>query len=180
MDLRVEKVTKSKRKQEIKELYSSSFPKEDRMPFIIMCMMSYLWHTEFLAFYEGDVLCGFIYMATIRKLTFVMFFAVTERLHSKGYGSCILNQIESRHPHNKIIISIEPCDEEAEDIEQRLRRKRFYMDNGYEETGYLIKLGGKKQEIIIKNGTFSKWEFVVFFMLYSSLTVIPKIWREEP
>lgn len=176
MDLRVEKIAKSKRK-EIKDIYTASFPKEDRMPFGMMLIMSYLWNTEFLSFYDGETLCGFVYMAKIRKLTFIMFLAIAENLRSKGYGSGILNKIQSMHANNKIVISIEPCDKDADDIEQRLRRKKFYTDNGYAETGYFIKLGGKKQEIIIKNGTFDKREFMLFFMQYSNFTLIPKIWK---
>ena len=176
MNLRAEKVAKSKRKQEIKELYFSSFLKEDRMPFWMMLIMSYLWHTEFIAFYDDDTLCGFVYMATLRKVTFVMFFAVPENLRSKGYGSLILDEVQALHSNHKIVISIEPCDDNAEDIQQRLRRKSFYLRNGYAETGYFMKLGGKEQEIIIKNGVFNKREFTTFFMLYSNCTIIPKIW----
>lgn len=179
MDLWVEKVRTSKRKQEIKEIYTSSFSKEDRMPFWMMIIMSYLWNTEFLAFYDADHLCGFIYMATIKKQTFIMFFAVDENCRSKGYGSRILNQIQSMYPKNKIIVTIEPCDDNAEDIELRLKRKRFYINNGYEEAGHFIKLGGKKQEIIIKNGTFNKGQFKLFFMIYSNFTIIPKIWSVD-
>lgn len=177
MNLKVEKVTKSKKKQEIKQIYTSSFSKEDRMPFGMMLLMSYLWNTEFLAFYEGDTLCGFVYLATIRKITFVMFFAVDETLRSKGYGSEILSEIQKIHPNQKIVISIEPCDVNAKDIEQRIRRKKFYNRNGYEESGYFMKLGGKEQEILIKNGQFNQREFRIFFMLYSNFTMYPKIWN---
>ena len=179
MNLRVEKVAKCKCKQQIKKIYISSFSKKDRMPFKMMIMMSYSWNTDFLSFYDEDTLLGFVYMATIRKITFVMFLAVDENLRSKGYGSRILDEIQALHPDNKIIITIEPCVEDAEDMEQRLRRKKFYASNGYLETGYFIKLGSKEQEIIIKNGMFSKREFTVFFMLYSNLTIIPKIWKAE-
>ena len=179
MTLMVENVNTSKRKQEVKDIYVSSFPKEDRMPFGLMLMMSYLWNSEFLAFYDDDVLCGFVYMATIGRQSYVMFFAVNENIHSKGYGSRILETVQSMHINNKIIISIEPCDESAEDFEQRIRRKNFYLKNGYLETGYFMKIGGKKQEVLIRNGMFSKLRFILFFMLYSFCTVIPKIWKEE-
>ncbi len=179
MNFRVENVKTSKRKQEVKDIYVSSFPKEDRMPFALMLMMSYLWNTEFLAFYNDKLLCGFVYMATIGKQSYVMFFAVKENLHAKGYGSYILEIIQSMHLNNKIIISIEPCDESTEDYEQRVRRKNFYLKNGYLETGYFMKLGGKKQEILIKNGLFNKLQFILFFMLYSFCAVIPKVWRYD-
>lgn len=47
-----EKALKSKGKREIKELYETSFPKEERMPFIVMLLMSCLRNTQFFAFYE--------------------------------------------------------------------------------------------------------------------------------
>lgn len=47
-----EKALKGKGKREIKELYETSFPKEERMPFIVMLLMSCLRNTQFFAFYE--------------------------------------------------------------------------------------------------------------------------------
>lgn len=179
MNLRVEKVRKCKEKQKVKDIYTSAFSKEDRMPFWMMILMSYLWNTEFLAYYDIDDLCGFVYLATIRRQTFIMFFAVDENLRSKGYGNRILADIQSSHPKNKIVVSIEPCEESSEDIEFRLRRKKFYLGNGYAESGYFIKLGGKKQEVIIINGVFNKREFILFFMFYSNFTIIPKVWKIE-
>lgn len=175
----IENVLKSKCKREVKEIYITSFPKEERMPFALMMMMSCLWNTQFLAFYDKETLCGLVYMATLGRQTFIMFFAVDAKLRSKGYGSSILNEIQSLHPKNKIIVSIEPCNESAENIEQRLKRKNFYIRNGYQETGYLMTLSGQVQEIIIKNGTFNKWKFMIFFILYSCCTVIPKIWKAK-
>ncbi len=174
MELTVEKVYRSKRKKEIKDIYFSSFEKKDRMPFFMMIGMSLLWNTEFYAFYDEDILCGFIYMATIHRMSFVMFFAVDEKLRSKGYGSRILEKTQMLHPNNKIIITIEPCDEETEDVSLRIRRKNFYMRNGFKETGYYIKLG-KRQEIIIKNGNFRKWQFSVFLLMYSCFAILPRI-----
>lgn len=163
--------------RDVKRIYFEAFPKEERMPFPMMVAMSKLWNTQFFAFYEGDILCGFVYMATNRKLAFVMFFAVDKELRSKGYGSAILQEIQKKYPDKKIIISIEPCDEKAPDIELRKRRKAFYLRNGYKETGYMMKLTGITQEIIITNGEFRKGEFRSFFAVYSNGTMWPKIWK---
>ena len=72
-----------------------------------------------LSFYDGDTLCGFVYLATIGKQTFIMFFAVDKNIRSKGYESGILDKIQQRYPNNKIIVSIEPCDKSAESFEQK-------------------------------------------------------------
>ena len=163
----------------IKKIYFDSFPKSERMPFPMMVAMSKLWHTDFLGFYDGDVLCGFVYLAHNRKIVFVMFLAVDKMLRSKGYGSTILQEIQNRYPDKKIIISIEPCDETASDIEIRKRRRYFYLRNGYNETRYMIKLAGVVQEIIITNGEFNKSQFKRFFAMYSNGTMWPRIWKQS-
>lgn len=163
----------------VKRIYYEAFPKNERMPFPMMVAMSKLWNTDFFGFYDGDDLCGFVYLALNRKLVFVMFLAVDERLRSKGYGSAILEEIQKRYPNRKIIISIEPCDEKALDLALRKRRKEFYRRNGYRETGYMMKLNGVTQEIIVANGEFDKKEFRLFFVFYSNGTVWPKIYKME-
>ena len=164
---------------DVKRIYFESFPKSERMPFPLMVAMSKLWNTDFLGFYEEDTLCGFIYLAHNRKIVFVMFFAVDAALRSKGFGSAILQEIQKKYPTKKIIISIEPCDETAPDIEIRKKRKAFYLRNGYKETGYMIKLAGVVQEIIIANGEFNKSQFKRFFVLYSNGTMWPRIWKQS-
>ncbi|WP_418751450.1 GNAT family N-acetyltransferase [Frisingicoccus sp.] len=162
---------------DVKRIYFEAFPPKERMPFPLMVAMSKLWNTQFWSFYDNNTLCGFVYLAHSRKIVFVMFFAVERSLRSKGYGSAILREIQSRYPDKKIIISIESCDESAPDIVLRKRRKAFYLRNGYRETGYFMKLNGVVQEIIITNGEFIKREFRLFFALYSNGTMWPKIWE---
>ena len=177
MGLRMQKV--KIKSTEIKRIYFEAFPKRERMPFPMMVVMSKLWNTQFFGFYDGDIPCGFTYLASNKKVVFVMFFAVDEALRSKGYGSLILQQLKNKYPDKKIIISIEPCDDNAPDIDLRKRRKSFYMRNGYNETGYMMKLNGVIQEIIITNGEFVKREFCSFFTLYSFDSVHPKIWKQS-
>lgn len=176
MELRAERAAGSKRKREIQAIYTDAFRKEDRMPFPMMLALSCLWHTDFLAFYDGDTLCGFVYLASLCRLSFIMFFAVGQGLRCKGYGSRILEQVRRLHPKNRIVVSIEPCGGEGGDSGERLRRKRFYLRNGFKETGYFLKLG-KVQEILVQNGAFDKRAFRIFFMLYSNFTMYPRIWR---
>ena len=177
MQLGIKSVKLSDR--DIKRIYFDAFPKSERMPFLMMVAMSKLWNTQFFGFYNGDTPCGFVYFALNSKMVFVMFFAVDESFRSKGYGSAILMEIKNRYPDKKIIVTIEPCDDNAPDIETRKRRKAFYRRNGYRETGYMIKLNGVVQEIIITNGEFDKREFLLFFVLYSNGTVWPKIWLKK-
>lgn len=177
MKLRAQKVRFFSRN--VRQMYLNAFPPAERMPFPVMVAMSKLWHTDFLEFYDGDILCGFIYLAHNRKLVFIMFLAVDEVLRSKGYGSAILHEIQNRYPDKKIIVSIEPCDAVAPDLALRTRRKAFYSRNGYRETGYRMRLSGVEQEILICSGQFDRREFRLFFAMYSNGTVWPKIWGKK-
>lgn len=177
--MRAQKVTITGRDRKlVKNIYTHSFEKREQMPYWMMLLMAKLWNTELFSFYEGDRLCGMMYLAKTRNLAFVMFFAVDASLRSQGYGSAILDEIQAMYPNKKIIVSIERCDVEATDIEQRRRRKKFYLANGYKETGYMVQLAGIKQEVIIRNGEFDKKEFLLFFVLYSNGVMWPKIWKQ--
>ena len=165
------------RRRSVKDIYTASFQKEDRMPFWMMRLMAKRADTELLTFHDGDALCGFAYVAAVDGLAFVMFLAVDEAVRAKGSGSGMLDKIRSRYPDHKILVSIERCDEDVPDIVQRVRRKAFYQRNGYAPTGFLIELGNKKQEILIQNGVFDAAEFALFFKKYSNGAMKPKIWK---
>ena len=166
-------------RRRVKEIYTSAFEKRDRMPFAMMSLMSCLPSTDLLCFCDGETVCGFVYTASLGNVSFIMFFAVDEALRSKGYGGRILDIMQARRPGNKIIVTIERCLPDAPDLEQRQRRRAFYLRCGYAPTGYLIKLGNATQEVLIKNGEFNKREFAWFFLRYSNFTMLPRIWRED-
>ena len=173
MTLTVKRLFGSRCRRAVKRIYYDSFPLEDRMPFFMMCIMSWLPTTKFLTYYDGDILCGFIYYAVLGRQVFVMCFAVDEAMRGNGYGSQILSALKAENPRKKIIVSIEPClDESANDINRR--RKTFYQRNGFDETGYMIKLG-KVQELLVANGGFSKGAFRMFLAVYSLFTLWPRI-----
>lgn len=175
MSLVVKKVRRTNCRREVKRIYQDSFPKEERMPFFLMCFMSRLPGTKFLAYYDNDVLRGFLYYAVIGRQIFVMFFAVDAPYRGRGYGSQILDDLKTRNPQKKIIVSIEPCLGENTD-DARHKRKAFYLRNGFFCTGYMLKLG-MEQEILISNGSFRTVEFRFFLALYSLFTLWPRIWR---
>jgi len=175
MELKVKKV--SLNSKDVKAVYFDSFPPNERMPFWMMEAMSKLWNTGFLSFYDNDKLCGFIYYAVQFSQVFVMFFAVNRELRSKGYGSEILNELQKLYPAKTVIVSIEHSNnDKTGELE---RRKRFYLRNGFKETGYLIRLKGVEQEILVRNGQFSKSRFRAFLALYSNGTLWPKIWKSD-
>ena len=69
------------------------------------------------------------------------------------------------------------CYAAAGNAAQRLRRRQFYLRNGYAQTGYLVELSGQKQEILLQNGDFDPEECFAFFQKYSNGAMRPPIFR---
>lgn len=155
-----------------KEIYFSAFSENERMPFGLMVLLSLLPTTKFTTYYDEDKAVGFLYFGIIFGVVFVMFFAVDENLRSKGYGSEIIKMLSEKYPKKKIILSTA---ESAETGSSLSARKRFYLRNGFSETGYTLKINGIEEEVLIKNGEFSPFELRLFFFLYSFGTLYPKI-----
>lgn len=155
MNLKIEDVQKSTNKNQIKKIYESSFPKEERISFGWMLLLSKMKRTHFYAYYDGDECIGFSYFGVKKDITFITYLAVEELKRSQGYGKLILNHIQMLFPNNKIILTIEQS-YNSYSYSQRSKRKKFYMMNGFLETNYYMKLGKNVQEVLIKNGEFSK------------------------
>ena len=130
------KLSKSSNLTQAKRLYREAFPREERLPWWILRLMTLQKGVELSSFYDGAEFCGFAHTAATEDTVYIMFFAVNERLRNRGYGSAILTQLKQIYSDKTIILNVEPPDEQADNAQQRVNRMRFYMRNGFYDTGY--------------------------------------------
>ena len=129
--------------KEIKRLYVSAFPKEERLPWWILRCLSMRKGAAITGYYDGNAFCGFTFTASHGKILFVMFFAVNEDIRDKGYGSAILDFLKSKNPGKSIILNVELLEERASNYNERVRRIKFYEKNGFYDTKHNIdEVGG--------------------------------------
>lgn len=156
------KVTKESEKfPEIERLYRASFPREERVPMDTLLEADGPY--DFIACYDGAILCGFYSALTFGDITHVLFLAVEEKLRDHGYGSQILAEIGKAYAGNRVILDVEMVDPEADNNEQREQRIAFYMRNGYHHSGISYGWRGVMYEILILDGTISEEEFWNFW-----------------
>lgn len=130
-------------KNEAKALYLSAFPKEERLPWWLLCLCSARRGMGITAYYSDGVFCGITVSAATDKVLFLLFFAVADGCRGKGCGSEILKLLKREYPGRAIVLNVEPLDETAENAAQRVSRMRFYNRNGFFDTGYDIdEVGG--------------------------------------
>ena len=145
----------------VDHLYLTAFPKEERVP--VKYLMKHTEDSEFVACYDDDRFCGFYSALTFGDITHILFLAIDEQLRDHGYGSKILEYIYETHKSQRIILDIEALDGEAENMEDRRRRKAFYEKNGYHSSGISYVWHEVPYEILIRNGEISEEEFVDFW-----------------
>lgn len=160
--LRIETLTsQSEILPAVNALYEQAFPANERIP------LKYLLDTahcrEFLAFFDRDLFVGFLNALTDSRLTNILYLAVPDELRGQGYGSQILKQMLERHPKQKIIVDVEIVSPQKPNFAERLRRKRFYMQNGFAETSVRYAWRDEEYELLVSNGTVSQKEFSAFW-----------------
>lgn len=156
------KVTKESEKfPEIERLYRAAFPREERVPMDTLLEADGPY--DFIACYDGAVLCGFYSALTFGDITHILFLAVEEKLRDHGYGSQILAEIGKAYAGKRVILDVEMVNPEADNNEQREQRIAFYLRNGYHHSGISYGWRGVMYEILILDGTISEEEFWNFW-----------------
>lgn len=138
----VDVVTNPQLHRQVKALYESAFPKEERIPWWLLVASSRRKGIGLSAWLDGDIFCGFTAWVTVENMHFLLFFAIVEEQRGKGCGSAILTELQKRYP--AVALNVELLDPAAENYSQRLRRFAFYRKNGFYDTGwYVWEIGGK-------------------------------------
>jgi ribosomal protein S18 acetylase RimI-like enzyme len=141
----------SNHKKEMKKIYQSSFPKNERFPFWILKHCSKEKNVLFNAILDNDKIIGIEYIINCENYAYLMYLAVDEDQREKGYGTKILDDLTKKY--KTIILSIERTNKDLNDI--REKRKNFYLKNGFYETNKFIEDTGVQYEILCTNKDFT-------------------------
>ena len=148
---------------QVKALYESAFPANERIP--IKHLLDDKIKREFWAFFDGDLFCGFSNSITHGSITNIVYFAVEPELRSRGYGSQILQAIRRQHPDTRLVVDIEVEEDSknAEELERRNRRREFYTRNGFDSSPVDYVWQGEHYRLLSAGGTVTEKEFRDFW-----------------
>lgn len=116
---------------EARELYLSAFPVRERIPFDTLLRMAEGPDCRFLWMSVDGRFSGLVYLVESERLVFLMYLAVSPGSRCSGLGSDAVWLVKCGCGGRRLFLNIEPTDEPAENIGQRLRRTRFYERNGF-------------------------------------------------
>lgn len=158
--LRSEPVTKKTEcLKEIRRLYNASFPDNERIPWFRL--FSQLDESRVMqAWFDGDTLTGLTYVFLFKDIAYLGYLAVEENLRERGYGTMILKQLQNDLNDYRIVIDIEVVEEDAENYEERKKRRDFYLRNDFSPTGVGYYFFHVDYELLSSNGLVTADEYL--------------------
>ena len=120
----------------VSKLYSLSFPESERIRIEDIIKVSENTQLgELSVVVDGETRIGMLYLLFNKDLVYIFYLATDPGVRGRGYGSAILSLVKESYPDHRFSLGCEEPDENADDNEMRLRRKRFYERNGFSDTG---------------------------------------------
>ena len=141
------------------KLYSEAFPKDERIPIWLLKILSRKNKAKFYGIYDNEKFVGLIYNIFYKDIVFVFYLAIDKEARGQGYGTKVLESIKQKYRNYRIILCIEPVDKNSNNYEQRIKRKNFYIKNGFKDANYIIKEKNIIYEMLYYNKDVTLKEF---------------------
>lgn len=136
-------------KAAIEEIYNKSFPKSERFPFWVLWACNYNnsgSKLDAIIDHELDKVVGMRFIVDYKDIRYLMYLAIDEKYRNKGFGSDALKDIILSRADCDVLLCIERPSTDLNDI--KLRRKEFYLRNGFYSTGIFIEDSGVEYEFL--------------------------------
>jgi len=158
--MKTKQITQANADEQIKALYQTAFPEEEQIPWDDLLRLIDRMPLDFTAYYDGDNFIGFTIVYQRQPFNWFWYFAVREQLRGKGYGQEILSALIDRYKDSPNILDMESPDQPCDNIEQRQRRHRFYLRNGFRDTHVYRTYDGITYTIMMMGeGTFTQQDY---------------------
>lgn len=156
----------------IKKLYRTSFPLAERKPFRVIVQAVAQNVCRVYVVLCGSEFAGFMVAwqdARIGQVVLLDYFAISPTQQGGGIGGQALALLKQKYPASPLLIEIERVDEQPtpKNQTQRLRRRAFYLRNGFESAGIFAKVFGVQMELMSLGGTATASEYINMYNLMS-------------
>ncbi|HCO30039.1 MAG TPA: hypothetical protein DIT54_11815 [Lachnospiraceae bacterium] len=154
------KRAKKEQLAQVKQLYKTAFPKEERRPFFLLQLEMKKRVMEILSV-EEDGFAGLLISSFYKDLVLIEFLAIDDRRRGEGLGSKVLALAKKRYKGRRVLLEIEIPDEDADATDDKVRRKEFYARNGFLPSGVEVMFHGVPMMLLTMNGeeiTFAEYK----------------------
>lgn len=138
---------------QIEDLYIEAFPKAERKPLEDIINLSKEGIGRIITILYDNKFAGLFINLEARDGGSVLidYFAIKKEFRGKSLGSKSIKLLDDLFEKKTLIIEIEPCEKNAQNLRQRIKRKKFYKNLGFRETGVIIAWFGVELELMSLN-----------------------------
>lgn len=169
----------------LKALFEEAFPVSER-PLSMDAIIANLdqMPCDLLGVYPDetpDQFVGFFFGIRAEGAVYGVYYATDPKLRSTGIGSKAFKAILEYYGDTPFWFSYESTFEESDNAEQRERRRKFYLKNGFYETGWFAKMNGTEFILATSKEDFDKEAFEKFLagMAAASGAPAPELYRRD-
>lgn len=139
----------------IEELAKEAFPPAEYLAPAEMVEMAKRQDFDFWALYDKAKFVGFTAIERYKNMAYLFFLAISAENRGRGYGTSALETLQKLYLDAQMVVDMEMLDDHAENRVQRIKRREFYMRNGYKPTGYFLSCFGVDYEIFCMDNNFN-------------------------
>jgi len=142
----------------LKGLFLSAFPPEERPPFAVMKWKAKK-NVTWLKILADENDAGFFYLVAENDLIYVFFFAIDPAYRGRHIGTKAVHMLLQKYAGKRIFLAIERTDEVADNLQERIKRKSFYLRCGLKELHQMVQEGSVTYELLGSGGAVDNREY---------------------
>lgn len=146
--MKLVKATKREHWRAIKKLYQRAFPDYEKKPFWLIRLKNMQGKSDVWYIEDESEFIGLAIIMSAPGLVLLDYFAIDDKLRGRGYGSKALKMLQEQYTDFCFFLEIESVFDVCDNVEQRLRRKEFYLRNGMTEMKLMVNLFGTNMEVL--------------------------------
>ncbi len=132
----------------LKRLYIEAFPRYERKPFKLIRTMNRKGKADIWVIEKDGQFSGLAITMNDRDLILLDYFAISAKKRGSGLGAEALKKLQKFYKGRKLFLEIESVYTDADNLEERLRRKNFYLKNGMKEMKVMAHVWSTDMELL--------------------------------
>ena len=138
--------------KKIENLYLTAFPKNERKPFDLILEKCNNGSMEIITIQSDSYdFLGLAIMILHDDMVLLDYFAVAPESRGQNVGSKALKLLFERYKNKRFILEIENTEAECDNLEERKRRKTFYIRNKMSVMPFKVNLISVEMEVLTHN-----------------------------
>ncbi len=132
----------------IRSLYRSAFPRCERKPFFLIRHIHRKGTADVWVIRKDKTFAGFAITLNAGDMVLLDYYAIAPEFRCSGIGTWALSRLTEHYRARRFFLEVESVYEPAPNLEERIRRKAFYLRAGLSPMHIMVDVFGTNMELL--------------------------------